>query len=362
MAKCKIIIIGGGIIGLMSAIELRKSGAEVLVLERGQIGQEASWAGGGILSPMHPWNYPSAGRALIDWSQAHYPGLIKETQAATAIDPELENSGMLILDPAQKKRAVEWAKSTGKEIRFIAGDEIFNRVPDLNPAWQDDAIFLPEISQVRNPRLMKALQRYGEILGVNIMTHCEVQQIVSDKKRITGVKTTDQDFHGDVIVVAAGAWSSSLIKPFVPRLEIKPIRGQILLFQGPANKRFPILVRGDHYLIPRRDGRVLAGSTLEDVGFDKSPTAEAYAQLHQAACSMLPLLADCPVEKHWAGLRPGANSPLPVISAVPGHQGLYLNTAHFRNGLLLANGSARLLGDLISGRPPIVNPRWYALS
>jgi glycine oxidase len=360
MKSHNIIIIGGGIIGLMSAIELRQSGAEVLLLERGRIGQESSWAGGGILSPMRPWKYPAAGMELIDWSQLHYPELVATIHAASRIDPELVTSGMILFDQNEKVPAEKWGKAYNRQVRFINKAESLQLAPGLHPDLLECVIFLPDINQVRNPRLMKALHHYAIGLGVTVKEETPAQQILIDKKRITGVSTGEEDYHGEIVVVAAGAWSTPLIAPFTQRLEIKPIRGQIILFRSQLNKSYPILINGENYLIPRLDGRILAGSTVEDVGFDKSTTAEAYAELYAAAINLMPCLADCPVELHWAGLRPGSERPLPVIGAASDYEGLYLNIGHYRNGLLLANGSARLLRNLISNSTPIVDPNPYA--
>lgn len=160
----------------------------------------------------------------------------------------------------------------------------------------------------------------------------------------------------------AAAWTASLLGSLVADWRITPVRGQMLLFHAAPGQVRHIVLQGEHYLVPRRDGRILAGSTLEYVGFDKSTTRRAYDELHAAAVAVIPALARCPVEQHWAGLRPGSAQGIPLIGMHPQRRGLFINAGHFRNGVVTGPASARLLADMIFDRVPCVDPAPYGLS
>ena len=155
-------------------------------------------------------------------------------------------------------------------------------------------------------------------------------------------------------VCASGAWSGALLEPTGIHLPIDPVRGQMILFKGRPGLLSCITLYKDRYAIPRRDGHVLFGSTLEYTGFNKQTTVEAREDLTRAAFELIPGLADLPIEKHWAGLRPGSPDGIPVVGAHPCIDNLYVNTGHFRNGVVLGLASANLLSDLIFQRQPSI--------
>jgi len=172
--------------------------------------------------------------------------------------------------------------------------------------------------------------------------------------------TSAGEIRASYVVVAAGAWSADVLREYGVVADVVPVRGQMLLVRGDAGLLSQILLYEGHYLIPRRDGHILIGSTIEHVGFDKSTTTEAAEILRQSAYEMLPELGKYPVVMQWAGLRPGTLDGVPYIGEVPGAAGLYVNTGHFRNGVTLAPASVRLLVDLMTERSPIVDPVPYA--
>ena len=166
------------------------------------------------------------------------------------------------------------------------------------------------------------------------------------------------------VIVCGGAWTGRLLAQAGVWLPVRPIKGQMMLFRTPLTSGCRqllerVVLADGRYLIPRADGRVLVGSTLEEADFDKTPTAAARASLHASAVAMLPVLAACEVEHHWAGLRPGSPDGVPFIGAVPGIRGLFINAGHYRNGLVLAPAATRLLVDQLLGREPIVDPAPY---
>lgn len=354
-------IIGGGLIGMLTAYVLRRAGCEVSLLERGDVGRESSWAGGGILSPLYPWRYPDPVNALACWSQDHYPDWIRDIQALSGIDPELEPSGMLILDPDQQPAAQEWAARFGREVRPLDAAGVHALEPALAAA-AGPGLWLPFVAQVRNPRLVKALRGALAALEVPVREHCEVTGWVYDEtgEQVSAVVTAAGEIPVRNLVVAGGAWTGRLLAATGWSLPIEPVRGQMLLFQAePGSLQHMVLAAG-HYLIPRRDGRILAGSTLEYTGFDKTTTPEAEAELLRFAGELVPALARAPVEHHWAGLRPGSPHGIPAIGRHPALRNLYINTGHFRNGVVMGPASARLLADLLLGREPILPPADYA--
>lgn len=357
-----ITIIGGGIIGMLSAYVLRRAGESVALLERAELGHESSWAGGGILSPLYPWRYPDAVNALACWSQEHYPQWIEDIHSLSGIDPELTPSGLLVLDPAEQSAALDWAQVFDREVDVVSGRDALHALePGLKPAV-DGGLWLPFVGQVRNPRLVKALRGALEALEVPICEQCEVTGWVRDEaeQRVAAVETTRGRVPVRTLVVAGGAWTGQLLASTGWTLPIEPVRGQMILFQAePGTLRHMVLASG-HYLIPRRDGRTLAGSTLEYTGFDKTPTAEAQARLQQFATDLVPALARAPIEHHWAGLRPGSPAGIPAIGRHPVLRNLFINTGHFRNGVVMGPASAQLLADLLLGQEPILPPSQYS--
>ncbi len=357
------IIAGGGLIGLLTARELHQAGASVTVVERGATGQESSWAGGGILSPLYPWRGPEAVTALVRWSQERYPILAHTLADETGMDVEWIQNGLLILDTEEKERALAWANQSGIRLYLINHAAILQHEPRL-AVMTNEALWLPDVAQIRNPRLLKALRHSLLASGVVIKEHSEIKGLIAGADRIQGIETASGSILASKVVVAAGAWSDNLLKNFGFHEKIMPVRGQMILFRAAPGLVSRIVIHKDHYVVPRRDGRILAGSTVEYAGFDKSTTHQALMELRQAAVALVPALAECEIEHHWAGLRPGtaeARNGVPYIGEHPRVRGLYVNTGHFRNGVVMAPASARLLADIIFERAPIVDPVPYQI-
>ncbi len=357
------LVIGGGIVGMLTARELALGGERVTLVEMGETGRESSWAGGGIVSPLYPWRYPDSVTALATWSQAVYPALCADLHRETGIDPEISASGLLILDTRERDQALAWGQRHGAEIAVLDPAGVRAIEPELLPA-RDGAILFPRVGQVRNPRLAKAARR--ALVGLaELREREEVLELLVDDERagapVRGVRTARGELHADRTVVCAGAWTAPLLRPIGQAPDIAPVRGQMILFLARPGQIRRIALLRDRYAIPRRDGRVLLGSTLEHVGFDKATTDEAKKDLYRSAVELFPFLAHTPIEDHWSGLRPGSPSGIPYIGPYPGTPGLYVNAGHFRNGLVTAPASARLAADLILGRTPILDPAPYAL-
>lgn len=359
MTDC--LIIGGGLIGMFTARELAQAGLDVTLMERGVLGGESSWAGGGILSPLYPWRYPDAVNHLATWSQRQYPYLSQTLFAQTGIDPEWTPSGLLILDMDDQDEAMRWAGQNHAQIERLDHPALGQAEARLDHHF-DTAMLMAEVAQIRNPRLIAALRQDLIKRGVMIIEHAEAKALLTKNGRIMGIASASGEITAESVVIANGAWSGDLLKASGITLDVVPVRGQMLLYKTTPGLISHIMVSGGRYLIPRRDGHVLVGSTVEYAGFDKSTTAQAADELRQFAVALAPDLEGCDIRQHWAGLRPGTTTGIPFVGAHPLIKGLYVNTGHFRNGVLLGPASARLLADIMLGRPPLLDPAPYALS
>lgn len=354
------IVIGGGVVGLLSALSLARQGRSLELVERCLAGSESSWAGGGIVSPLYPWRYSSAVTALAHWSQDFYPRLAEQLLAQTQVDPEVHVTGLYWLDLDDEADALAWALREGRPLRSVDMSAVQRAVPALAEGF-GRAVQMADVANVRNPRLVKALRAALEQMpNVTLHEHCAVNSFIREDGRVTGVRTAQGDMYADRVVLAAGAWSGELMKTLGIELPVVPVKGQMILYKCAEDFLPAMVLAKGRYAIPRRDGHILIGSTLEHAGFDKTPTDEALASLKASAVELLPALADAEVVGHWAGLRPGSPEGIPFIGPVPGHEGLWLNCGHYRNGLVLAPASCQLLTDLMLGREPIVDPAPYA--
>jgi glycine oxidase len=354
------IVVGGGLIGMLTARRLREAGARVLLLDRGRLGREASWAGGGILSPLYPWRYAPAVNRMAIASQRAYPQFAARLRGETGIDPEWTPSGMLVLDAEEEQPARRWSEAYSIPVEELTADSLRACEPALASAF-DTALWLPTIAQIRSPRLVKALGLSLSARGVEYYEHTEVLHLRTQGDAVTGVQTPRGAFHAERVLIASGAWSARLIPPGCRPIQVAPVRGQIILLQArPGLLRRIVLQRGD-YLIPRRDGRVLVGSTLEHVGYDQSTTREAREALWAKAIAWVPTFSESVIEHQWSGLRPSSPSNIPYVGQHPDLRGLFLNTGHFRYGVVLGLASAALAADLMLDRAPELPPEPYAL-
>jgi glycine oxidase len=346
------LVIGAGIIGLMTARVLVRAGLKTAVLEKGTIGMECSWAGGGILSPLYPWRESEVHRSLIHHSHNLYPLLSAELHSDTGIDPEWHQSGMLVfgIDFEEVNQIHSWALKQNIEFEIVSDDQLTAMLPvgcnDLN-----QAVYLPEITQIRNPRLLQALRKSLENNGVDLYENTEVKRLVLKNHGVNYVESVRGNFRADIIVLANGAWGSFLLT----EMRIKPVRGQMICYLGCPGYLQHIVLKDGFYIIPRRDGHLLVGSTVEDVGFDKGTTDNARDVLCHVAGELLPGISKFPLVGHWSGLRPATHTNTPYICAHPEIDGLYLNIGHYRNGLLLAPASAEILADIILKRDVTAN-------
>lgn len=324
MSDC--LIIGGGVIGMMSARTLAISGAKVTLIEQNECGKESSWAGGGIISPLYPWLYSDLVNKLSIKSQAVYADLCAELFENTGIDTEYVRSGLLMMDEYDTADATSWM-----------GKHKINTQPHPRGA------LFANIAQVRNPRLLEALKADIVKRGVEIVEYAKVDNLIIENNTVQGAATKNQDYLSNNIVVCSGAWSSLLLDN---QYEIFPIKGQMIVIKAKVDTIEHIVLDQGRYLIPRKDGRILIGSTTEDVGFDKTLDDQVGADLLEFASARFPTLQDASIEHHWAGFRPASKSDV-IVEKHQRLENLYINTGHFRNGLNMAPESANRIRELV---------------
>ena len=356
--KQDVIVVGAGVVGLMTARELTRAGRHVTLVERGLTGREASRAAAGILSTLFPWRSPKPVALMSRWSQSSYAMLADDVRRASGIDPEWTASGLLCFDLKEKDAAKEWAASTGRAIDFLEANEVRKQEPALADHARP-AIFLPGIAHIHVSRFLRALREALLNEGVPIKEETSVTGVLEAGGQVKGVRTEAGELHAEHVVIAAGAWSAGLAAMLDIKLPVEPVRGQIIQFKGPPGLLGRVLCQGDHYLLSRRSGEILVGSTKEQVGFDKDITPAAREELTAVAVDLLPVLKGAQPMRQWSGLRPGSPEGIPFVGPHPKLKGLWFNTGHYANGVTLAPGSARLLADLMAERAPILDPAPY---
>jgi glycine oxidase len=329
-----VIVIGGGIIGLSLANSLRKRGATVLVVERGEPGREASQAAGGMLVDC-PLETASALQELATASARNYPEFAHELEIESGMKVDLRDTGTLL-------------QHENTPCDFPAAD-----VAQLEPALAEgktigEAVYLKERSV--DPRALTAAAfKTAKSREVDFSSGDTVTAVDVSSNRASGVTTSKTSFVGAKVVNCAGAWSGQIGPIAFPT---RPVKGQMLCLAMPSRTLLKHVIRTPKaYLIPRTDGRLLVGATVEEAGFDKRTDPGTIKRLHQLALELVPKLRDAKILEDWAGLRPGTPDGLPILgeTAVPGY---YVATGHFRDGILLAPVTAQIMTDVMEGRKP----------
>ncbi|WP_169978332.1 glycine oxidase ThiO [Tautonia rosea] len=354
-----VVIIGGGVVGLSIAYVLATEGLRPVVLDRREMGREASWAGAGIIAPGSDKPHPLPMARLRTRSAELYPRWSDRLRELTGIDNGYRRCGAVdvALDAKQendlKAAAGRWRSEGIAFERLEPGD--FDRVePSLNPELRV-AYFVPDRAQVRNPRHLQALATACDRLGGRLRPGVPCTGFETSRGKVIAVQTPEGPIPCGSAVVSAGPWTEAVLDSAGVRVPTPPIKGQIVLL----NSHRPILRRivelEDRYLVPRDDGRVLVGATEEDAGFDTRPTASVARELIDLAIRLCPILAEASVETTWAGLRPGSMDSRPIIGPAPEAENLLIATGHRRAGLQLSPATAELVADLILGRAPSID-------
>jgi glycine oxidase len=327
------LIIGGGVIGLSLACELRRRGMSVIVLERHQPGREASWAAGGMIAYSEAGPNPQF-RELARVSAEMYPEFVHRLQDESGVNVDFRSEG--------KIHFLEEGKAVPEGGTRLSEAELRQLEPQVE--FSGEALLLQE-STVDPRALMEALVKGALHLGVEIDSGADVAGLELDGNRVSGAITTKTRYTGQQVVICAGAWSSSLFD-----LRIRPVKGHMLEVIPQRPLRHVIHGNGV-YIVPRSDGRHVIGSTIEDAGFDKRVNPDVIQRLHQAGAMLVPNLGEGLIHQSWTGLRPCSADKLPVLGATS-VEGLFAATGHYRDGIMLAPITARVLAGTMSGEVP----------
>ncbi len=350
-----VVIVGGGVIGLAVARALSKRGiGRITLVERGQVGAEASHAAGGMLAVQAEANAADAFFELARASRDLYTAWADELREETGIDIELERTGTLYValteeDELELARRFRWQSEAGLPVERLSAHEARDMEPSLSQKVRG-ALRFPLDVQVENRRLIASLLSSIEKRRVRVLTNTSVEKLCIERGQITGVRTTLGAIRAPHVVLASGAWASSLTTSDsrVPPVGIEPVRGQMLCFEM-AEKVQHVLYSPRGYIVPRLSGRLLAGSTTEQVGFDKHVTGGGIHTITTHALELAPgAILNATLIDAWAGLRPRAEDELPVIGACAEVRGLFYATGHYRNGILLAPVTGELVAAHIA--------------
>lgn len=350
----RVVLVGGGVVGCAVALRLAQQGVQCTVVERSVPGAEASSAAAGILAPQAEAEGPGDFLSLCLRSRALYPGFVQQVEELSGMGVGHRPSGVLHVAfseaTLERLRArVKTQRALGLASELLESEAVLRLEPALHPALLGAAHF-PEDGSVDNRLLMRALSMAAARASVHFVTG-HVRALLCVDGRAVGVDVDGERLEADAVVVAAGAWTGLVPGSGLSPRQVRPARGQMVMLRS----RVPLLQRvafsDEGYLVPRADGRLLAGSTLEFEGFAKEVTAEGLRRILTLALQLAPFLGEVPVVESWAGLRPYTEDRLPVLGPGP-LAGLFLASGHFRNGILLAPVTAELLAQAVLGQPP----------
>ncbi len=349
-----IAIIGGGICGLGIGWRLAQAGRAVTVFDRGQAGRETTWAAAGMLAP-HAEAEPGeeALLPLIRESLALWKPFAAELEAVSGLALDYRGEGTLIvaLDRDERENLgslFTYRQGLGLPVEWLSGLEARRLEPHLSRNVTA-GVLCPQDHQVDSRKTVEALRKAFLSAGGSLREHCEVLEVRTDRERVTGVTTAAGPQDAETVVVAAGPWSRNI--PGLPedaRPPVRPLKGQMLALQMPPEAPLVahVLWTQYGYLVPRSDGRLLVGATVEEMGFDREMTAGGLYEVLRHAWEALPGIYDLPVLETWAGLRPTSRDDAPILGPTA-LEGLVMATGHHRNGILLAPVTARAVSDFI---------------
>ena len=349
------IVIGGGVIGCSIGYHLAKSGVKTTILERSEIGMAASNAASGILSSLFG-NPTDPYTQLVNTSLAMFHELAPELAEASGVDIELVQSGELELalseDEAQVLHAAVvdggWRSA---EAQWLDAQAVRDKEPMLSDRIAG-GIFMPEVCRVNNQRLSAAYARAAERHGATVREHADVISMVRSGLRISGVRLHSEELVADHVVVAAGPWSSIIVETLGSYVPTRPVRGVNLNLQPVGRSIGTVIHGGWGLLVPRNDGSVIAGATVEEADYDNRVTAGAVQDIMSMSEILVPSLRDARLNWALAGLRPGSPDDAPMLGSVPGWQGLHVATGHYRSGILLSAITGKLMAEHITGAKP----------
>ncbi|MGB3551131.1 MAG: glycine oxidase ThiO [Candidatus Binatus sp.] len=356
----KALVIGGGIIGSSVAWRLACDGVQVSVFERGRLGLEASWAAAGLISPQAEAHEPGVFFDLAMAGKRCFDAIVDRLTAESGVDPEYDRHGVLYVAFDDAARAelqsrARWQRAAGGDVEELSPRQAFKLAPVLSEKIIF-ALHMPDNRRVENRKLTLAYINAATYAGADFREGARVDSITITAGRATGLRLADGSLEtGDVIINAAGSWAGDIRGLEDDQIRFYPVRGQILSFDARPGLVVPSLFSGGGILVPRRDGRLLAGSVFEDAGFNKSVTLDGMERILRAVRAMVPSIASIPFREAWAGLRPATDDLLPVLGPSPTVAGVLYAAGHFRSGILLSALTGEVIADLVKGRLPAID-------
>jgi len=355
------IIVGGGLIGCSIAYELSKAGIACTVIDQGALLEEASIAAAGMLGAHVEIHHPGDFFEMCKRSRSLYASWAEELQERTGISPQYIAQGIVRAalteeDEQELRSRMDWI---GEDVSWLSPADL----REIEHRLTEDTrggLYFAEDHQIHPVYLARALRSAVIQLGCVIRERTPVLELLTEGSRVYGVRTAQNEVHADTVIIAAGAWSGSLLKPLGKQLNTFPVKGQCFSVRtgGPLLTR-TAFTKGC-YIVPKLDGTMLIGATQEEAGFDKKVTVEAISKLHQTASRLIPALQQAEFVASWAGLRPGTPDGLPYLGRFDGLDGLIAATGHYRNGILLAPITGRLIRQLICNQPLDLDLRSYS--
>ena len=345
-----VVIIGGGVIGLTIARALAQRGLrDVCLIERSALGTEASFAAGGILAPQAEADRADQFFELACRSRDLYGEFASALGEETGIDVEVDTTGTLYValkegDLKELEKRYEWQSKAGFVVQKLTARGARELEPCIAETVEGALLFSRDI-QVENRRLLNALVNSVTNLGVTIATETNVESLIIERSRIKGVQTSRGFVSCRTVIVSAGTWSSMIEHAHTPKIE--PVRGQMICLDAKLQLTRHVIYSPRGYLVPRKDGRLLAGSTSENAGFAKHVTAGGINTILANAHEISPGISNLPIVDTWAGLRPRAADGLPVLGPCDEIDGLVYATGHYRNGILLAPVTGELIAEAV---------------
>jgi len=346
-----VVIVGGGVIGCSIAYHLASAGASVTLFERNEVAGEASGAAAGMLAPLSESPRPGPFVELCLASLRLFPSLSEALREETGIDIEYLPSGILRVaqtedEERELRHRLGWQRSLGLPLEWVDGEALRRLEPRLAPAR--GALYSPQEHQVSAGRLTQALAQAAARRGVVFEQGVAVTGLLTNGARVTGVRTPSGKVSAGRVVLAAGSWTGAFARQVGVTLPVRPVRGQMLAFADSALTLRHIVWGEAAYLVPKANGFLFVGATVEDVGFRSATTVRGQRGLQRGARGLVPSLAHGEIVSSWAGLRPGSPDGLPLLGPVPGWEGLSVASGHFRNGILLSPITGRLMAQLLT--------------
>ncbi len=348
MSSSDAVVIGGGIVGAAVSFALAREGLSVVLVERDRIGAHASGAAAGMLAPIAE---AEEGGALFDAGMRAlemFPALVNEVRELSGIDPQLTQSGILrVVGSAGTEAGRRRAPALEAwDCTWLEPEQARKHEPALATGI-GGALWSPREGHVEPGLLTRALAAAATRRGARLELGNEVTGLLREGDRVVGVRLRDRTLAAAEVVLCGGAWTGFFEEGAGAPLPVEPVRGQIVALESPQPALRSIIWGDEAYLVPRRDGLVLLGATVERTGFDVRTTAEGVARLIAAGSALVPALGACSFERAWAGLRPATPDGLPLIGGIPGVAGFSVAAGHYRNGILLAGLTGLWIAELV---------------